>query len=305
MEFTTNDIIFLARNEIDDEKWNHAVLNSRNGRIYATTNWLDAFVPDWKALVLLNYKIIMPLPSFKKYGIRYLAQPPFTQQLGLFASTEIDKQAELYFIQKAISIFKFAEMNMNINAAICETQLKKNYILPLTQPYELISSKYSKSLRNNNLKPSKSKSFFYNCDLKIDLAIDMFKKLYQKKMNIADSSYHHLKALANKLAKNHQCFTRSVWLNEKLLAINLYFKDEKRIYNIATASIPEYRKLNATDFLIDSLIQEFSNSGFIFDFEGSNIPGIEAFYKKFGAVLEPYYFIKWNNLSFPYHLFKK
>ena len=132
MNFTTNDIVFLTRNEIDTVKWNNAVLNSKNGRIYATTNWLDAFAPNWEALVLLNYKIIMPLPSFKKYGIKYLAQPPFTQQLGLFASTKIDEQTERNFIQKAVSIFKFAEININFDAAICDTQLKKNYILPLT-----------------------------------------------------------------------------------------------------------------------------------------------------------------------------
>ena len=58
-------------------------------------------------------------------------------------------------------------------------------------------------------------------------------------------------------------------------------------------------------FLYNELIKEFSHNGMMLDFEGSDIAGIEFFYKGFGAVNQPYYKTHLNNLKFPLRLFKR
>jgi hypothetical protein len=72
--------------------------------------------------------------------------------------------------------------------------------------------------------------------------------------------------------------------NEKLLALALLLKDERRIYNMMNVVMPDGGSKSANYFLVDELLREFAGSGLILDFEGS-----QKFYKGFGAVNEPYF----------------
>ncbi len=42
---------------------------------------------QWDALVLDDYQAVMPLTWRSKFGIRYLYQPAFTQQTGIFSAS--------------------------------------------------------------------------------------------------------------------------------------------------------------------------------------------------------------------------
>jgi hypothetical protein len=53
------------------------------------------------------------------------------------------------------------------------------------------------------------------------------------------------------------------------------------------------------------VINRFSGTKTILDFEGSDIPGIKRFFKGFGSKEEKYYFVKWNRLPFPFNKLKK
>jgi hypothetical protein len=100
--------------------------------------------------------------------------------------------------------------------------------------------------------------------------------------------------------------TRKVELpGSGILAIALLLQDSGRLYNIMSTTLPEGRRLEANHFLFEQLIREFANSDLILDFEGSDIAGIANFYKKFGAVSEPYFFVRFNNLPWPIKHFKK
>ena len=60
----------------------------------------------------------------------------------------------------------------------------------------------------------------------------------------------------------------------------------------------EGRIMKANHFLIDRLIHEFSGTTLILDFEGSDVVGISRFYKNFGGVDQPYFFMKYNELPY-------
>ena len=68
---------------------------------------------------------------------------------------------------------------------------------------------------------------------------------------------------------------------------------------------PAGRKTEANHFLLDSIIKEFSDQPFVFDFEGSDLPGVKAFYQNFGPVNEGYLMVKYNNLPWPLSWLKK
>jgi len=56
--------------------------------------------------------------------------------------------------------------------------------------------------------------------------------------------------------------------------------------------------------LYDSLLEELANQPMLFDFEGSNIKGIQQFYEKFGAINQPYFHWHFNRLPFPLNIIK-
>ena len=68
---------------------------------------------------------------------------------------------------------------------------------------------------------------------------------------------------------------------------------------------PEGKKAEANYYLLSSMWQEFDRSGLTFDFEGSDLPGVGDFYKKFGGINVPYYKLHFNHLPWPMKLFKK
>ena len=66
-----------------------AIETSPNGLIYAKSFYLDNICAGWNALTGENYEWVLPLTDKKKFGISYLYQPPFTQQLGVFAKRKV------------------------------------------------------------------------------------------------------------------------------------------------------------------------------------------------------------------------
>src|SRR5260221_2550380 len=80
----TGNIQYITHNAIDKKKWDACIENSPNGLVYAYSFYLDYMAKHWDALVLDDYKTVMPLTWNKKYGIHYLYQPPFVALSGVF-----------------------------------------------------------------------------------------------------------------------------------------------------------------------------------------------------------------------------
>ena len=93
-------INYVKRESIDTAKWDRCIDNSRNGLIYAYALYLDHMARNWDALILNDYEAVMPLTWNKKWGIKYLYQPPLTPQLGIFSATNISEKLVDAFISK-------------------------------------------------------------------------------------------------------------------------------------------------------------------------------------------------------------
>src|ERR1700692_3437990 len=79
-------IHYLKHNAIDKRRWDEAIDRAFNGMIYAKSWYLDIVSPQWDALVSDDYRAVMPLTWRRKFGVYYLYQPFFTQQLGVFTT---------------------------------------------------------------------------------------------------------------------------------------------------------------------------------------------------------------------------
>jgi hypothetical protein len=81
-----------------------------------------------------------------------------------------------------------------------------------------------------------------------------------------------------------------------ILQGSLLFQSNKRLYYVAGAPTVEGRKARATYYFIDQVIKQYAGTSWLFDFEGSDIPNVAAFYNRFNPGREIYYHLTYNNL---------
>ena len=292
--------------QIDKSKWNDRISKSSNGLIYAHSFYLDAMAEHWHGLVIDDYSAVMPLPWRKKYGIRYLYTPPFMQQLGLIGTETIDTasliQTVYSFAGYGDHLFNFAN-HLIQNEDNCENS--NNYILDLSAGYDSINHNYKTNLLRN-LNKSQSGNLQYSVSENIHTAIDLHQQLQAQNIrHVTVEDYARFKKLALFLLAQEQCIIRTVKnKTAEILSAALLLKDERRIYNIINATTEEGKNINANHLLMDQIIQEFAGQNLVFDFEGSNIPGVKNFYEMFGAINQPYFHWHFNKLPWPLKLLK-
>jgi len=136
--------------------------------------------------------------------------------------------------------------------------------------------------------------------------INFFIELYAERLpSVAENNYKNFYTLCSIKEQEDNCIARKISLGGKNYAMNLLLKDKHRIYNLMSCITPEGRKLFAGHFLYDNIIKEFSQTGLVFDFEGSEIAGVANFFKSFGAINQPYTKIHFNMLPSFLQLFKR
>lgn len=292
--------------KIDKTKWDHCIAHAANGLIYSTSSYLDSMSENWNGIVINDYEAVMPLPWRKKYGIRYAYHVPFIQQLGW--SGKIETKLINEFVKELFSFYKYGDYALNYaNPVPPETRHCKassNYTLTLHIGYNNIQEKYDRDL-HYNLRKAHLENFYYKPE-KIETAIELYASLYGSRIkHVTKKDFLNFSMLCKLLASNKSVIVRSLCNNkDEPVSIALLLRDEKRYYNMLNCVTKEGRDSKANYVLYDKILQEFEGKEMIFDFEGSDIPGVKRFYKKFGCTIEPYTRIHFNELSWPYRLFK-
>ena len=165
-------IRYITGSEIDSAKWDACVHTASNSLIYACSWWLDTMSANWDGLVLNDYEAVMPLTWNRKYGIKYLCQPPFTQQLGIFSRHAIPEILTQSFLNKASEHFNFAELCLNYLNPARGLDSRPNFILPLHHPYETLYANYKTGLKKSLQKASHT-LLYYKKDFPLSAALDL------------------------------------------------------------------------------------------------------------------------------------
>ena len=304
-------IKYLKHSDINKSKWDECIHHSFNKNIYANSWYLDIVAKNWEALVEDDYKTVMPLTWNKKYGINYLHQPYFTQQLGVFSvNNDLSESKITEFLSAIPSHYRFIEVNLNINNSLSNRNFEiKNgitHLLNLNRTYEEIQKDYSENLKRNIIKASKA-------DIKIikDISIDDLILLFRENRGLE---------VANLKDKDYALFKKLCIAIKQNATLNNIGVIDKAGNLIAGAIFPEYlnqavflfsglsdegKKAGAMPFLIDAFIKENANTEIILDFDGSVNPNLARFYKSFGSDERIYPQIKRNLLPKPIKWLKK
>lgn len=295
-------IRYLNQNEIDKEKWDDCIKNAFNSMVYASSWYLDIVTNDWEALVEDDYERVLPLVPGKKWGINYLFQPVFNQQLGVFSKNLLSEIKVGEFIKSIPAKYRFAEINFNTLNKIPEGDYKlfhwKNYELDLINTYENIYKGFSTNLKRNIKKAEKAKVSVVE-NIKPDEIIKIFQDNKGLEYNsLSENDYRVLKHLSytgiyRGLVKTYGAFTE----NNELCAGIIFLKSQQKMIFLFSGLTTEGREIGAMPFLINYFIEQNSQSQITLDFEGSNDQNLARFYSSFGSKECTYPHLKINNLS--------
>jgi hypothetical protein len=303
-------IIFLQHEEIDKAKWDNCVAHAANSLIYGYSFYLDAIAPNWNAIVIDDYEAVMPLVWRRKFFITYLYQPPFTQQLGIFYTQQLNRQLYTAIENILQQQYRFAEIFLNygntgcFNPKHCTPQT--NLVLDINKPYHTIYNEYLPGFTKSLRRIAKF-NFVYAPSANIEEAVLLYKKLYSSRVkHITEKDFAAFTNLCVALSQQQMLVIRKVLdENNNLLALVLLFKDNNRLYNIISCITDEGKRMEANYFLYDNIIKEFCNKEVILDLEGSEIKGVADFYSKMNPVNQPYNFYRYNKLPALLKLIKK
>jgi len=261
----------------------------------------------WDALVLNDYKAVMPLTWNRKYGFYYLYQPAFTASLGVFGKT----LTEMLIGEFAISIpskFRLIEISLNSGNIFSGTGfsiVRSNYILHLNKSYEELYKTYRDTHKRNI-----TKAFQLGCSVRKEIAVDEIIQLNKEQLQQIDGTkpedYPNFKKLYELLKNKGQAKTYGILDKQnKILASAVFFFSHNRAYYIMVGNSPDGKTLGASHALIDAFIKDHADQNLILDFEGSDIRNLAFFYSSFGATEDIYPALKINRLPWYVRLLKK
>jgi hypothetical protein len=297
-------IRYLDNNEIDDVKWNKCVNKAFNGNPYALTWFLDLIHDGWGGLVQGDYERIMPITPGRKFGIDYLFQPYFAQQLGVFSTSMLSPEVVNSFISAIPGKYQYIDIKLNShNQPDIDPSLifpNKNHVLDLINDYHRIGDKYSTQTKRNLKKVNK-----HNLSLMKNIRPESLINLFRvnKGRTIGkwkEKHYMRLRQLMYVAVYKGKGMLYGVFTDQNELCAGAFFlKSHNRLIFLFSGSNQVARENGAMTFLIDSVIQEYTPSKLVLDFEGSNDPNLARFYKGFGAKEIDYPGLRINRLNFP------
>ena len=285
--YKTQMIRFYQHDMIDKSQWDDCISHALNGNLNALSWYLDIVSPGWCALIEDDYERVFPLTVSSKACVKYMMQPYFTQQLGLFYRSSLPENKLGDFLSSIPPQFKYIDINLNTSNNVPITELFSEMVnleLDLLPAYETLFARYQTNLQRNLKKAAQNNLTLSNKVNPSDI-IELFKANKGKELlHLNEEQYKLINRIASVSINKG---IGEIWgaFDEfnKLLASVLWVNSHQKWIFLFSAVSEQGKKLHAMPWLIDSFIRKNSGKPITLDFEGSNDEGLARFYSSFGA----------------------
>jgi hypothetical protein len=295
-------IKYLEHTQIDLVKWDNCISHSLNRRVYACSWYLNLVSPGWDALVDGDYERVFPLTRKRKLTVSYLAQPYFSQQLGVFSPGVITELQVDEFMKAVPQKFRFTEIHLNSGNMPGKGDgvitWRVNHELDLSLSFSELTGHYAQNTRRNIRKANDAGLVITN-NVGVEQLIDLFRENFgNSEGKLEAKHYKTLNQLITCCLERKMGYMLGSETKEGILAAGAFFLvDQNRIYFLFAASSRGARENGAMFFLVDRFLAENAGGSMVLDFEGGNDPNLGRFYKSFGATEVPYPAIRFSRLS--------
>lgn len=277
--------------------------------------WLDVVCSDWDVAIVMNgdqVSGIWPYPIEQKAGVTLHRNPALTPYLGPYVfyphdlkdskrdNFEHEVVAELLSQIRATKVWWLALLPNQkqvglYNASGFDIQPRQTFIMPLQDTEEEIFSRLHEDYRRNIRKAESEMTIEHDPGLLPSLWQYQKATLDRKDVNMHFSVEQLQKLFDACLQRN----CTALWVAKKageVQAILWHIWDGVRAYYLVGSKNPATKDNRAMTALIWKAISESKKMGkYSFDFEGSMDPGVEKFFRNFGAERTLYLVLQKND----------
>lgn len=262
---------------------------------YGLSWWLDLATDGrWEALVIDDYRVVLPLPKLSRLGILpATVRPPYTQQLGPYGQLRRGDTNRL--LKQVPRTFQIAlPLRPSVSAKEVPDRYRQrrriNYVIDLSRPFEEIRKAFPRTLQNflrktqdqDHITPMESGPF-----------IELTRERLGDRKGIKVKHFRYLQALIDGVTERGLGGCYQLSEEGELLAAGFFPTLNRRTINIAPVSTPLGLKRRGMSRLLSLIMRQHSGQpGAVFDFEGSELPGVREYFAKFGSVDEGYLLVE-------------
>ena len=290
--------VHLHSSQIDKSSWNELVLNAPQGRPYHFAWYLDAMTTDWNALIFDDYKVILPLPiRFQFLGIKNSQTPSGIQQLGPLSNSPLSP-VELSEVLQSIPR-QYWKIGIRLNegqfiesSGKFRIEKKVNQLTCLKDKAEDLLASFHKSNRKRLNKTQELYTLELNTQSPLEL-IAFYKKQLKDKFNLNRRMQFRYERLIRVSQEKNVGFINTLRDSSgQIVASGFFIRSHNRVYNLFGASRHEATG-SMNQLIYQTMLQQRPQVDY-FDFEGSNIPGVQKFFSQFNASMHNYYELHYN-----------
>ena len=291
-------IRFLHRKEIDTERRDELISGSTCETLYPYAWYLDTVASRWSALVVDDYRFVMPVVWKQKYGLKFIYQPFYTQQLGVFSKEYVDPTLIRELLSLLYRKFRFGNLNFNTRNLVSEEENfsvydKSNYVLDLGKEYEEIYAGFSMNAKRN-LKRANAHAEEIQLDAGCEEVLNF--KRDNDLIKRSEGEYRWLLKLLQTMEGKNAGKSYVIRDSGKIIAAAFFAFSQTRGIYLVSASNETGKEQRSMFKIVDSFIREHAGSPLFLDFEGSNIPSVARFFAGFGARPEIYHGVSFDRL---------
>lgn len=261
--------------------------------------------PEWLKLVTGSNELLMihaslsqdknaflPVMASKKWGLKLLTMAPLSPYTDIVFSNDLNDEEKIDLTNKIIKklnaslcqlsfkpLFKYADILMT-NGFRSSTKI--SYLVDTSLPIDQLESNLKYSVRNkiNTLKGQLEFEFEEEAKVFNHLN-DLTYKRQGMKLPYPKNLIHDLHHALKEKNKSHILLAKD---HDGLHHAGLFLvSDYKNMYCLAIGSNPDLRKSHAVTACIWEAIKLAKSLHLNFDFEGSSLPSVEPFFRRFGG----------------------
>ena len=279
--------------------------------VFSRDWWLDAVCGDhWDALLYESKgKILAAMPIYVPCN-RVITMPHYTQTMGVWFAPEAadtkyssqlaNRQAICKYFVEQLDAYRSFLQNFSHTftdwlpfywAGYSQTT-RYTYILHGIKDLDKIKSGMSQQTRRNINKAQEMAIKVYRGGFPIEAFLEVQAMTFERQYIKNKQSNTILKRLILEAQKRRQGDIFGGYDEEgRLHAVAFVVWQDSCAYYIAGGGNPALRASGAQSLVMWDAVRFSSLMTDTFDFEGSMIPGVERFFREFGAVQTPYFTI--------------
>lgn len=279
---------------IDRSRWDAVIAADPHRLPYGFSWWLDIVTDNkWDAIIVDDYRVVFPLPFIKRFGpLRLVQRAIFTQQGGPYGQVEAgDLAAILSVVPRLLFFLDYPLMHGILPAALpanYQYYERVNLLFSLDEDYPALRQRLHKVQRRRLRKyPAPQLQATDR-----DQVLQTYRQFSGIRAGLQEIHYQKMHRLIDACIARDMALLYRLDDENGLLAAGFFPVYKGRIINLFAGSTEAGYAHSGMLRLLAGIFARHQGAGMLFDFEGSDLPGVQYFFRQFGPVDAPYLAIR-------------